>query len=201
MMDPRWMNKKALDYLDEYEKSQVQLAAIPVTAPDRISWQPPPPSVYKLNFDVAIFSNLNCFGFGAIIRNEEGKVMVRMSVKCPLVHNSAKADSLACRRAVEFSIEVGFSRLVIEGDNTLVLNAISCSVKNNSLLGHIFEDIQNLVCGLQYASISCIKRSGNMVAHSLARHARNISDEMYWMEDSPLPAVDVLYQDFLHINE
>ena len=40
-----------------------------------------------------------------------------------------------------------------------------------------------------------------MVAHSLARHARNISDEMYWMEDSPLPAVDVLYQDFLHINE
>ena len=201
MMDPRWMNKKALDYLDEYEKSQVQLAAIPVTAPARISWQPPPPSVYKLNFDVAIFSNLNCFGFGAIIRNEEGKVMVRMSVKCPLVHNSAKADSLACRRAVEFSIEVGFSRLVIEGDNTLVLNAISCSVKNNSLLGHIFEDIQNLVCGLQYASISCIERSGNMVAHSLARHARNISDEMYWMEDSPLPAVDVLYQDFLHINE
>ena len=179
MMDPRWLNKKALDYLDDYEKSLVQLAAIPVTAPVRISWKPPPPSVYKLNFDAAIFSNLNYSGFGAIIRNEEGKVMVRMSVKGPFVHNSAKADALACRRAVEFSIEVGFSRLVIEGDNALVMNAISCSAKNNSLLGHIFEDIQNLVCGLQYASINCIKRSCNMVAHSLARHARNISDEMY----------------------
>ena len=40
-----------------------------------------------------------------------------------------------------------------------------------------------------------------MVAHSLARHARNISDEMYWLEDSPPPVMDALYKDFLHINE
>ena len=74
-MDPRWLNKRALNYLDEYKKSQVQLVAIPVTTPARISWQPPPPSVYKLNFDATIFSDLNCFGFRAIIRNEEGEVM------------------------------------------------------------------------------------------------------------------------------
>ena len=37
MMDPKGLNKRALDYLDEYKKSQVQLAAIPVTAPARIS--------------------------------------------------------------------------------------------------------------------------------------------------------------------
>ena len=127
--------------------------------------------------------------------------MARMSVKGPWVHNSAKAEALMCRRAVQFSIEAGFSRLVIKGDNALVMNAISCSTKNNSLLGHIFEDIQHLVCGLQHASISCIKRGGNMVAHSIARHARTISDEMYWMEDSPPLAMDALYQDFLHINE
>ena len=41
MMDPRWLNKRALDYLDEYKKSQVQLIDILVTAPARISWQPP----------------------------------------------------------------------------------------------------------------------------------------------------------------
>ncbi|XP_075665489.1 uncharacterized protein LOC142635170 [Castanea sativa] len=154
MMDPRGLNKRALDYLDE-----------------------------------------------AIIRNEEGVVMARMSVKGPLVHNSAEAEVLACRRAIQFSIEAGFSRLVIEGDNALVMHVISCSAEKNSLLGHIFEDIQHLVRGLQYASISCIKRGGNMVAHSLARHARTISDEMYWMEDSSSPAVDTLYHDLLHINE
>ena len=40
-----------------------------------------------------------------------------------------------------------------------------------------------------------------MVAHSLARYAKNLSDEMYWLEDSPPLAVEVLYQDSLHINE
>ena len=94
--------------------------------------------------------------------------MVGMSVKGPFVHNSVEAKELACRRAVEFSIEAGFSRLVIERDNGLVMNAISCSVEKKSLLGHIFEYNQNLVCGFQYASISCIKNGGNMVAHSLA---------------------------------
>ena len=164
MMDPKGLNKRALDYLDEYKKSQVQLAAIPVTAPARISWKPPPTSTYKLNFDAAIFADLNCTGFGAIIRNEEGEVMAGMSVKGPLALNSAKAEALARRRAVQFANEAGFSSLVIEGDNALVMNAISCSAENNSLLGHIFEDIQQLVRGLQYASISCIKRGGNMVS-------------------------------------
>ena len=42
---------------------------------------------------------------------------------------------------------------------------------------------------------------GNMVAHSLARYAKNLSNEMYWLEDSPPPAVEALYQDSLHINE
>ncbi|XP_050248584.1 uncharacterized protein LOC126695819 [Quercus robur] len=189
-----------MDYLDKYKKSQVQLA-IPGMASARTSWQPPPPLVYKLNFDAVTFSDLNYSGFGVIIPNEKGEVMARMSVKGPFVDNSAEAKAVACRSVVEFSIEAGFSRLVIEGDNTLVMNAISCSAENNSLLGHIFEDIQNLICGLQYASISCIKRGSSMVAHSLAQHARNISDEMYWLEDSPPPTMDALYQDFLHINE
>ena len=44
-------------------------------------------------------------------------------------------------------------------------------------------------------------RWGKMVAHSLPRHAKNLSDEMYWLEDSPPLAVEALYQDSLHINE
>ena len=200
MTDPRWLNKRAMDYLEEYKKSQIQLALLG-TASARNSWQPPPPSIYKLNFDAATFSDLNCSGFGAIIHNKEGEVMAGMSVKGPFAHNSAKAKALACRKAVKFSIEAGFSRLVIEGDNATMMNAISCSADNNSLLGHIFEDIHNLIRGLEYASISYVKRGDNTVAHSLACHARNISDEMYWLEDSPPPAVDVLYQDYLHINE
>ena len=61
---------------------------------------------------------------------------------------------------------------------------------------------------MQHASVSCIGvgwggvgGGGNMVAHSLARYAKNLSDEMYWLEDSPPLTVEALYQDSLHINE
>ena len=40
-----------------------------------------------------------------------------------------------------------------------------------------------------------------MVAHSLTRFARNIVDVLYWTEDEPLPAVDALHFDHLHVNE
>ena len=61
---------------------------------------------------------------------------------------------------IEFSIEAGFSELVIEGDNINIMKAISSSTDNHSLLGHVFEDVQCFVCGLQFASISCIKEGG-----------------------------------------
>ena len=75
---------------------------------------------------------------------------------------------------IEFSIEAGFSELVIEGDNVNVMVAVSCSSVNHSLLGHIFEDVHYYLCGLQFASISLIRGGGgvvgggrNKVAHTL----------------------------------
>ena len=109
---------------------------------------------------------------------------------------------MACKKAIEFSIEAGFLKLVIEGDNVNVMRAISSPLANKTLLGHIYEDIRSYLDGLHLASLSWIKRGGgDIVDHLLAQYARNISDEMYWLEDSPPPAVVTLYQDSLHLIE
>ena len=39
------------------------------------------------------------------------------------------------------------------------------------------------------------------MAHSLVKLARNLFEDMYWIEDTPLPAADALYYDSFHINE
>ena len=49
-------------------------------------------------------------------------------------------------------------------------------------------------------SFSHVKRGANSVVHSLARFAKNVVDDMYWLEDSPSPALDALYYDLLHLN-
>lgn len=75
--------------------------------------------------------------------------------------------------AIEFSMEAGFARLIIEGDSVNVINSMSDFAENGSLLGHIYDDIKYHLRGMHVLSFSWVKSCGNMVAHSLAKHARN----------------------------
>ena len=78
----------------------------------RDTWQPPPQLVFKLNFDAVVFSCLNRFGFGAVIRNDKGEVMAAMAAmaaKGPEVFCSEEVELLACRKAIEFAVDAGFS--------------------------------------------------------------------------------------------
>ncbi|KAL4598870.1 hypothetical protein ACB092_11G088100 [Castanea dentata] len=162
LQPPTQLNKRATDLLAEFQQAQEQLNVICRTSTES-RWCPPPNSRFKLNFDAAIFSNMKCSGIGAIIRNEKGEVMGAMSAKCPQVQDSMEAEVLACRRALEFAIDIGFSELVIEGDNA------------------------------QWAEIKLVGRDANGVAHSLARYAKTIAEDVYWLEDSPPPALEALY--------
>ena len=105
----------------------MQLNVRPRQQPYEEVWKPPPSEAYKLNFDFALFPDLGRTGIGAIVRNEKGEVMAAMSAYGPTVQTSDEAELLACRRALEFAVDAGFSRLIIEGDNSNVIHAISSS--------------------------------------------------------------------------
>lgn len=70
--------------------------------------------------------------------------MAAMSAKGLVVSSSDEAKMLAYRKAIEFATDVGFSKLVIEGDNADVIQAISSSIANLSLIGNVLEDIHHL---------------------------------------------------------
>lgn len=80
-------------------------------------------------------------GIGAIIRNDRGEVMASLSTKGPLVACSEEAEILACRHAVEFALECGFTKLVLEGDNQAIMTALSSRRGLVSQLGHIIQDV------------------------------------------------------------
>ena len=66
-------------------------------------------------------------GFGAIIRNEKGEVMASFSVIGPSVADIKEAELLHCRKALEFAVDTGFTDIVVEGDNSVVIKAILSS--------------------------------------------------------------------------
>ena len=45
-----------------------------------------------------------------------------------------------------------------------------------------------------------IRRVANGVAHSLARFARNLREEVVWLEEDPPPALEALYVDMCSLS-
>ena len=127
--------------------------------------------------------------------------MGAMSARRPQVNDSLEVEALACRRALQFAIDIGFSNLIIEGDSVQVMKAIKSRKADLSQLGHIFEDIQVLTSVLNQAKVEWVNRKANLVAHNLARYAKNFSDDVIWLEDSPPPVLEGLYYDSLSIYE
>ena len=189
-----------MDLLEEYRDSQVQLA-IPYQTVTVQTWTPPSGSQYKINFDAAVFADIKVSGFGVVIRNDKGEVMVALSARGPPVTDSEEAEVLAGRKALEFALDSGFSEVVLEGDNVGVMRSIQSKGANNSSLGHIYGDIHCLEAGFRVWSVSYVKRTANSVAHSLAKYARQVVDEQVWLEESPPPAQEALYFDSCYFNE
>ena len=191
MQDPSKLEQRARDFMEEFRQAQVQLSLPPPTTRNQQRWSPPIRSLFKLNFDVAVFNDINASGVGAIIRNDLGEVMVSLSAKGPQVVDSEEAEVLACRKA----LDSGFTELVIEGDNASVMKNIAGSWPRLSRLGHLYADIHCLVSGLHSVHFTCVHRDANSVVHSLARHARNVIEDIIWMEEPHPPALNALYWD------
>ena len=62
--------------------------------------------------------------------------------KGTLVLDSEEAEVLACRKAMKFTLDVGFMKLVLERDNINLMKSISSPRVNRSRLVHIYEDVQ-----------------------------------------------------------
>ena len=95
--------------MEDFHQAQEQLI-IPMRHTGVHIWQPPLESIFKLNFDSTIFLECNS-DVVAIICNEKGKVIAFMLVKGTPMGDSEEVETLACRKALEFAIDVGFSKI------------------------------------------------------------------------------------------
>lgn len=97
--------------------------------------------VVLIKIQIVLFTGLDRSGFGAVIRNDRGEVMAAVFAKGLAVQCSEEAEMLACRKAIEFTMDDGFSEPVIEGGNTNVMHAISSLKADQSLIGNVVGDI------------------------------------------------------------
>lgn len=199
LQEPGVLIDRAKSLLAKYKDAQ-GLLSLPAPAGPCLGWQPPDSSTYKLNFDAAVFSNASASGVGVLIRNAGGQVMAALSSRGLAVLDSDEAEVLACRRALEFAAEAGFSDLIVGGDNANVMRSIVSTQADWSRLGTIFDDVRCLAGRLRQVEFRTIRRTANGAAHSLARFARNIREEIVWLEEDPPPALEALHVDSSYLS-
>ena len=100
------------------------------------------------------------------------------------------------RRATIFIVELGFHRVIIEGDLEIVVKALSGEYSNRSCIIHIVKDYKSILGFLQTYSFSHTRRQGNAMAHALAKRVRLSSPLSVWVESVPQ---DISYLVFVDV--
>jgi ribonuclease HI len=148
-----------------------------------ISWNPPPPNCYKVNVDAAGPTN-NMWGIGVVIRDSYGDVAAAATWIVEAIPDPDVGEALGVRLAIQFALDMGFFQVMFESDSLNVVRGFHKLSNNQSYLGMVVADCNRLSSRFNSFSLSHIKRSANMAAHSLAKFALTSSDTV-WIEECP----------------
>ena len=165
--------QRAIESLLEFRVAQPRKQPTPPRP--LAKWSPPVEDYHKVNFDGAIFKGEEKAGIGVTIRNCQGMVMASLSQKISLPQTVVELETLAATRALEFSIELGFSKVILEGDSETVIKALQDSSPSLAPFGLLIRDAQEAANIFTCISYLRVGRNGNSVAHNLARYARHIT--------------------------
>lgn len=79
----------------------------------RTLWQAPPPNLFKINYNGAVFQEFHKSGIGVLIRDSHGLVIASMSQVIPQLFTAIEVEAAAAARALEFALELGVTQAVL----------------------------------------------------------------------------------------
>nr|XP_023906788.1 uncharacterized protein LOC112018485 [Quercus suber] len=88
----------------------------------RPKWEPPPPSLLKINFDGAIFKETEEARLGVVVRDSHGLVLASLAEKIKLPSSSDKVEALAAVRAITLAMDLNLPSFIVEGDSEVVIS-------------------------------------------------------------------------------
>ncbi|XP_050233568.1 uncharacterized protein LOC126682054 [Mercurialis annua] len=153
-------------------------------------WTPPPANTLKINFDGA-FHNASGNGVGAAVtRNQEGRPIATVARRFTHVNSPTLVEALALREAVLLAKSRQLTTVIFEGDAKGIIDAMIEGSNLNPACDVVLHDCRILCSSFSAVSFSFIRRTGNWVAHSLAKKSlkdipfcTNTLAHLVWLEE------------------
>lgn len=125
--------------------------------------------------------------------------MAALSQQISLPASMEMVEVLAARRALIFAKELGFDKVILEGDFEITINSINGGHMDYSFLGHVLQDIKYLFSSFSHVSVKHINREWYYVAHKLARRVVRCPF-LVWTESVPPDIFYVYKHDLLRLQ-
>ncbi|GLJ54109.1 hypothetical protein SUGI_1158700 [Cryptomeria japonica] len=132
-----------------------------------IRWKAPPPDWFKLNFDGSCRGNPKVSGYGAIIKNAEGDLILGTYGSLGwAINNEAEIHALIV--GLSLCVKHGLSKIVIEGDSLIAINGLIKLQFQNRRLCKWISCFTLLLNSIGVYEVMHTYREGNRVADFLA---------------------------------
>ncbi|GLJ06385.1 hypothetical protein SUGI_0037820 [Cryptomeria japonica] len=132
-----------------------------------IRWKAPPVGWLKLNFDGSCRGNPRVFGFGVVIHNSEGKLLLG-SYGAMRVATNNEAEIQALLEGLKLCVTNKMTKIVIEGDSLVIIQGIIKRGFQSRNLNKWVSCISRLLNDINHYEITHTYREGNRVAECVA---------------------------------
>ena len=150
----------------------------------------------KINFDGAVFTKEKKAGLGMVVRDAKGLVLASCAKEMHQPYKAAVIESLAAATALSFATNLGFRRVVLEGDLMEVIQALRENAESLTPTGLLLEDVRMLSQNFEQLLYSRTRREGNYVVHNFTKYTLRFPNFLVLMEDI-LPQIQFVLQAYL----
>ncbi|XP_059456541.1 uncharacterized protein LOC132186577 [Corylus avellana] len=155
-------------------------------------WVKPDSGWVKVNVDAALDKKGGKMGFGLIMRDHEGQVIVAKNIMRLGTWKPAVAEVLAVYFGVISGQVQRVQQLIVEGVAKQITDAIQDEGQNHSLLGRLIDDVRLGLNAIPKLKVEHVNREANKVAHRLAKLALTQANDIVWLEEGPLCIRDIV---------
>ncbi|KAK8532151.1 hypothetical protein V6N12_053597 [Hibiscus sabdariffa] len=182
-----------LAFVQEYDG--IHKVSSPQQNTDNICWNPPIGDSVKVNFDASFNSSEKRSTSSIIIRDSSGLPMAASTVPHLFTMDPEMAEVKACEQAILLARDLGFRKVIIEGDALNVISKLNSLVEDRSDISAIVKNIQDVRKQFQIISFVHVRRRCNRVAHILAKDYGSATTHMVWIEQVPSYAEEAVVDD------
>jgi ribonuclease HI len=147
-------------------------------------WQRPQPGWIKCNVDASFHAEDRRGATGVVLRNHDGRYIVGRAKWYDNCLNVLATEALACRDGVLLARELGMQRLQLETDSQVLVRLWEKRLCQNSEIGPVFQQIQDLSRSFVEFSFVYSSRECNTLAHECAKLVSR-NNLVEWLEPPP----------------